>query len=57
MNTPYDVEPLDLLRLALAEFKRYDELASGGAYEMFSSARLARELVREAVEVAAGGGQ
>lgn len=52
MNTPPSVEPLDLLRLARAEFKRFDEYASSGAFEMFASARLARELVQEAIELA-----
>jgi hypothetical protein len=44
------VSPLDLLRLARAEFRRYDDHASAGAFEMFSSARLARELVAEAID-------
>ena len=42
-----EITPRDLLRLALAEFARFDELAGRGAYEMFASARLARELVAE----------
>lgn len=44
-----NVEPIDLLRLARAEFARYDRLADGGWFEMFDSARMARELVAEAI--------
>lgn len=44
------VSPLDLLRLARAEFRRYRDFASAGAMEMFSSAALARELLAEAIE-------
>jgi len=45
-----DVTPLDLLRLARAEFERYRDYASAGAMEMFSSAALVRELVAEAID-------
>ncbi len=45
-----DVTPLDLLRLAQAEFKRFDKLASQGRQEMFGSVELAQQLVAEAVD-------
>lgn len=45
-----EVLPLDLMRLARAEFRRYADFASAGAFEMFSSAALARELVAEAID-------
>jgi glutathione S-transferase len=44
------LSPLDLLRLARAELKRYGQFANSGAFEMFNSARLARELMLEAID-------
>ena len=52
MNTPPDITPLDLMALALAECKRFDQFAVADRYEIFASQRLVRELLREAVEVA-----
>jgi hypothetical protein len=45
-----DVTPLDLLRLAQAEFRRFNELADQGRMEMYSSARMAQQLVAEAAD-------
>lgn len=45
-----DVTPLDLLRLAHGEFRRFDELADQGRMEMYSSARMAQQLVAEAAD-------
>ena len=54
-----DVSALDLLKLARAEFAHYERLADGGHSGMFASARLARELLAEAIcrMEAAGGAQ
>lgn len=45
-----EITPLDLLRLAQTEFRRFNNLADQGRMEMYSSARMAQELVAEAAD-------
>lgn len=55
MNTPADIRVTDLIRLALTEFRRYEAAVHEGRginFDQFTSANLARELIREAIELA-----
>ena len=45
-----ELTPLDLLRLAQSGFRRFNDLADQGRMEMYSSARMAQELVAEAAD-------